>query len=111
MRRQGEANEMQQRLQVAKLLVEAGAHPHAKDARGRSPVAVAVAAGNKSLAQYLDQCLEVQGITMMLHARRLKKSCGPFNSLTRDVFMHVLPYLLSTDGINTVLNEVLREVD
>jgi hypothetical protein len=79
-------------VEVARLLIQGGAHPKAVDARGRSPGAVARAGGNHELGCFFDNYLEVQASIVLLRASDLT------SPLSRsDVLQVVLGHLLPAD--------------
>lgn len=78
-------------LEVARLLVEAGVHPHALDSECRSAVTVARASGNHSMAFFLENYLEVQASITLLRAHGGQT---PLGRLTADVVQVVIAYLL-----------------
>lgn len=85
-----------QHVEVARLLIEAGAHPQSTDASGRFPVTVCKAAGHTKLAKFLENYLEVQASVALLRAQN-GSSESPLGSLTSDVAQLILTSLLPAD--------------
>lgn len=86
--------ELRKRVQVARLLIEAGAHPKALDSRGRCPATVARATGNAELALFLEHYLEVQGCATLWRAQA---GLSPMGGLNSDLLQVVCKYLLPSD--------------
>lgn len=78
-------------LEVARLLIEAGARPHALDGARRSAVIVARARGNYAVARFLEYYLEVQGCITLLRAQGGQT---PVGRLTADVLDGIAAYLV-----------------
>jgi len=82
------------KVEVARMLLEAGARPRALDGGKRLPIAVAWSVGNAELARFLEHYLEVQaGITLL----RAHRGHSMVACLSSDVLQVVLAHLLPSD--------------
>lgn len=88
---------LRQQVQIARLLIEAGARPHMLDARKRSPVTLATEVGNMELAKFLEHYLDVQACIALL---RPQSSPSPLGCLTGDVLPLVFAHLLPLDLVD-----------
>jgi len=79
-------------LQVARLILQAGASPNAHDAKGRLPADVARLSKNEGLAQFFDFFHEAQACTLLQSAKT-----GFFECLTPDVVQIICTYLAPPD--------------
>jgi len=96
---------LRQQVQIARLLIEAGARPQMLDAKKRSPIALATEAGNMELAKFLEHYLDVQACIALL---RPQISPSPLGCLTGDVLPLVLAHLLPLDLVAWLVSGVWR---
>jgi len=85
---------LRQRVEVARMLLEAGAHPQVHDGGKRLPAAVARSAGNVELARFLEHFLEVQACITL---KRAQRGHAIISGLPGDAFQVVLAHLLPAD--------------
>jgi len=105
MEREG-SRQLRERVELARLIIEAGVHPHTRDGSGRLPSAVAEAAGNNELARFFEHYLEVQACITLLRA---KLGSSPLSCLPDDAFQVVFAHLVPSHLVSWTFANERRE--